>query len=93
MRLRDEHVQKICRTVLARWKEKRLIRPKASDEVLLGKMLGEIAKDFKREEELDREVEALLEKHSRELDRQQASYRLAFQKVKEKLARDRNIVL
>ena len=93
MKLKDEHVHKICRTILARWKDKGLIRPKASEEVLFGKMVGEIAKDFQREEALDREVEALLEKHSREMTTSQASARLMFQKIKERLAKERNIVL
>ncbi|HEY5997464.1 MAG TPA: DUF507 family protein [Candidatus Deferrimicrobiaceae bacterium] len=93
MKLKEEHVHKICRTILARWKEKGLIRPKAADDVLFGKMVGEIAKDFQREEALDREVEALLEKHSRELASSQASAHLMFQKIKERLAKERNIVL
>ncbi len=93
MKLKEEHVHKICRTILAAWKEKRLVRPKAPDDVLFGKMVGEIAKDFAREEALDREVEALLEKHAREMSSSQASSRLMFQKIKERLAKERNIVL
>lgn len=79
--------------IFARWKAKRLIRPKTGDDVLLAKMIGEVVKDFKREEALDKEVEALLEKHARELSVTQANSRLMFQKIKERLARERNIVL
>jgi hypothetical protein len=93
MRVREEQLQKMCRTLLFRWKEKGLIRPKADDDVLLGKMIGEVMADFRREEELDREVEAILEKHSGELARSQASSRVMFQKIKERLARERKIVL
>jgi hypothetical protein len=93
MKLREEHIDKICRTILARWKEKGLVRPKAADEVLLAKMAGEVVKDFRREEALDREVEALLERHADKLQATQASSRLMFQKIKERLARERNIVL
>jgi hypothetical protein len=93
MKVREEHVRRICRTILSRWKEKGLIRPKADDDLLLGKMTGEVMSDFRREEELDREVEALLEKHSGELARSQASSHLLFRKIKERLARERKIVL
>lgn len=93
MKVREEQIHRICRTILSRWKEKRMVRPKASDEILLAKMIGELMKDFRREEALDREVEALLEKHSRELSQSQASAHLMFQKVKERLARERGIVL
>ena len=93
MKLREEHVQQVCRSVLSRWKEKGMIRAKAADDVLLAKMIGEIVKDFQREEALDREVEALLEKHSREVSLSQANSRVLFQKIKERLAGERGIVL
>lgn len=93
MKAREEYVRRICRTVLSRWKEKQLIRPKADDDVLLGKMIGEVMADFRREEDLDREVHAILEKHSRDLADSQASSRVLFQKIKERLARERKIVL
>ncbi len=93
MKIREDQVLRLCRVILSRWKGKGTIRPKASEEILLGKMVDEIAKDFRREEALDREVEALLEKHSAELSRSQASSRLMFQKIKDRLAKERGIVL
>ncbi len=93
MKIREEQVHRVCRTLLSRWKEKGMIRPKASEEVLLAKMVGAVMKDFEREEALDREVEVLLEKHSGELSRSQASAHLMFRKIKERLAKERGIVL
>ena len=93
MKVKEEYIRRICRTVLSRWKEKGLIRPKAEDDVLLGKMVGAVMADFRREEELEREVNRILEEHSGELARSQASSHLMFQKIKERLARERKIVL
>ncbi len=93
MKIREEQVQRICRTILTRWKEKGMIRPKADDDLLLGKMVAEVMEDFRREEQLDREVEAILEKHSGDLAQTQASSRVMFLKIKERLARERKIVL
>jgi hypothetical protein len=93
LKLREEHVHRVCRTILSRWKERGMIRPKAAEEVLLEKMIGEVMKDFRREEALDREVEALMEKHSREMSLSQANTRVMFQKIKERLASERGIVL
>jgi hypothetical protein len=93
LKLREEHVQRVCRTILSRWKERGMIRPKTADDVLLSKMIGEVVKDFQREEALDREVEALMEKHSREVSLSQANARVLFQKIKERLAGERGIVL
>lgn len=93
MKLREEHLQRICKTILSRWKEKGMIRPKAAEDVLLAKMIGEVRKDFQREVALDREVEALMEKHSREMSLSQANSRVLFQKIKDRLAKERGIVL
>ena len=93
MKLKDEQVARICRTILGRWKEKGLVRPKAAEDLLVAKMIEVVLKDFRREEELDREVEALLDKHAREMADNQASSRIMFQKIKERLARERKIVL
>jgi hypothetical protein len=93
VKIREEHIHRICRTLLSRWKEKGMIRPKAAEDVLLAKMAGAVMKDFEREEALDREVEVLLDKHSRELSQSQASAHLMFRKIKERLAKERGIVL
>ena len=93
MKIREEDLQRVCKTILSRWKEKGMIRPKAAEEVLLEKMIGEVMKDFRREEALDREVEALMEKHSREMSQSQASSHVLFQKIKDRLAKERGIVL
>ena len=93
MEIREENIHQICWTILSRWKEKGLIRPKADDDGLLGKRVGEVMADFRREEELVGEVEAILTKHSGEMARSQASSYLMFRKIKERLARERKIVL
>lgn len=93
MKIREEDLQRVCKTILSRWKEKGMIRPKAAEDVLLAKMIGEVTKDFQREVALDREVEALMEKHSREMSLSQANSRVLFQKIKDRLAKERGIVL
>jgi hypothetical protein len=93
MRFSDDAAQRICRAILARWTEKRMVRKKATDDVLLAKMVAELSKDVAREEALDREVEALIEKHSAGIDATQVNSRLMFQKIKQRLAEERGIVL
>ncbi len=93
MKLREDQIRQVCGTILSRWKAKGLIRPKAPEEVLLDKMIGELVDDFRREEALDREVDALLDRHSREMTASRADSRILFQKIKERLAQERKIVL
>ena len=93
MKLREDQIRQVCGTILSRWKAKGLIRPKAQEKVLLEKMIGELVDDFRREEALDREVDALLDRHSREMTATRADSRILFQKIKERLAHERKIVL
>ena len=93
MRFTDDLVRRLCAAILSRWKAKGLIRPKASDEALLSRMAAEIHKDIQREAELDREAEALLEKHLQKIEGTQANTRILFQKIKERLAKERDVVL
>lgn len=93
MKVREEQVQQVCRTILSRWKERGMIVPKAPDETLLAKMAREILEDFRREQELEREVEALMEKHSREIALNPVNSRQLFLKIKDRLAKERKIVL
>jgi hypothetical protein len=93
VRLTDEQVRRIGAVILARWKAKGLVRPKAADDALVARMADEIRKDIQREEALEREAEALLEQHLRKVDASEANTRVLFQKIKERLARDKGIVL
>jgi hypothetical protein len=93
MRLNDEQIRRIGAAILSRWKAKGLIHPKATDEAILAAMAAEFRRDIQREEELDREAEALLEQHVRKLGDTQANTRILFQKIKERLAKDRGVVL
>ena len=93
MRFTDDLVRRLCGAILSRWKAKGLIRPKTTDDALLSRMTAEIRKDIQREAELDRDAEALLEKHLGKIEGTQANSRILFQKIKERLAKERDIVL
>ena len=93
MRFTDDLVRRLCAAILARWKAKGLIHPKASEDALLSRMTAEIHKDIQREAELDRDADALLQKHLEKLEGSQANSRILFQKIKERLAKERDVVL
>lgn len=93
MRFTDDQVRRLCAAILSRWKAKGLIRPRVSDEAILSRMASEIHKDIQREAELDREAEALLAKHLGKIDATSVNSRILFQKIKERLAKERDVVL
>jgi len=93
LRFTEDLVRRLCAAILARWKAKGLIRPKVSDETLLSRMTAEIHMDIQREADLDREAEALLERHIGKIEGTEANSRILFQKIKERLAKERDVVL
>ena len=93
MKFNDDLVRRLCAAILARWKAKGLIHPRASDDVLLSRMTAEIHMDIQREADLDRDADALLQKHIGKIEATQANSRILFQKIKERLAKERDVVL
>jgi len=93
MKLTDEQIRRICAEILSRWKSKGLIRHKEPDEAIVARMVAEIRKDIQREEDLDLEAAKLLDQHAGKAGALQANTRILFQKIKERLAQERGIVL
>ena len=93
MRLTKEQVKVISSLIFENLKKKQLIIFKAEEDVVMKRMLDIFLSDLKAEDELDREVEKLLETHSRELEGGEVNYRRIFNMVKTKLAKERDIIL
>lgn len=93
MKLTKEEVEKIAKLIVERLKEKGLIAFKESEQKVLDRAIEAISSDLKAEENLDREVEAMLKSRSAEIDSGRLDYRKMFNMVKMKLARERGIVI
>lgn len=93
MKLSIEQVDKISRIVVDRLKDKDLIVFKAPEEKVLEKTREIIIRNLKAEDDLDREVENILQTHTGTIDNQKIDYRKMFGMIKNKLARERGIIL
>ncbi len=93
MRLSKEQVEKISRIILDNLKAKGLIIFKVPEEMVLNRIIEIFLKDMKGEDELDREVEELLKRYTREIETDRMDYRKMFNLTKTKLAKERGIVL
>ncbi len=93
MRLQREQIDHIAASVLKGLKEKGLIVLKADEEKVLERMRQAIVDDMKAEAELDREVEGILSAHMGEMDGGGVDYRKMFRMLKNKLAKERGIIL
>lgn len=93
MKLTPSQIQRLAEKVLQQWKSQNLITFKVDEKVVLQTMKDTITADFKREEELDREVFAMIETLIEEHGDQSMQRGKMFPMLKQKLAKDRKIVL
>lgn len=70
-----------------------LVEPRAELEKLLEAIEALITEELSVEDRLNDEVRELLRRHEGEIDRGRLDYRKLFDLTKQKLARERNLVL
>ncbi|MBI5893212.1 MAG: DUF507 family protein [Deltaproteobacteria bacterium] len=88
-----EQVEKISRMILEDLKQKELIIFKADEGVVLKRILEIFTGDMKAEDDLDREVENIMKQYQNEIDKGRMDYRKMFSMIKNKLVKERGIVL
>lgn len=93
MRFDAKQIQRISQAILQALLQERLIRLQTGEDRVAGRIARVIEADQKREVELEKEVESILEKNLKLLNREGADWRKMFQKVKSRLAEERGIVL
>jgi len=70
-----------------------LIVPSIPREELIKKIDNTITGDLMIEEKLNEEVREILKSHSKQLEKESVNYQRMFQMVKDKLVKDRGIIL
>lgn len=93
MKLTPEQIERVVAKVLENLKTKGLVEFKSDEKTVLDKMERVFTEDLHAEDDLDREVEGMLDEHSRDVDSGGVDYRKVFNMVKHKLARERGIIL
>jgi len=93
MRLTKDLIQHIATTIAANLESKGVVKYDVSKEVMSSKIADVITADMMAEEKLNKDVEKLLSAHEAEIAKGQMDYRKVFELTKQKLARDRGIVL
>ncbi|MBI2369202.1 MAG: DUF507 family protein [Deltaproteobacteria bacterium] len=93
MRLGREQVDGMASLIVKHLRDQRLVTFRVDETKVWERIRDIFLKDLMVEDELNREVERILESHSRDMQQSDVDYRKMFQLVKAKLARERNIVL
>jgi len=93
MRLTKDLIQYLSTTIAANLESKGVVKYDVSKEMIASKIADVITADMMAEEKLNKDVEKLLSAHEDEIARGQMDYRKVFELTKQKLAKDRGIVL
>jgi hypothetical protein len=92
MKLTTSQIQRLSEKILNQWKSQNLITFKVDEKVVLQTIVASITADFKREEQLEQDVQALMDQMEREHEGQFQRHKM-FPMLKQKLAKERKIVL
>ncbi len=93
MRLRKEMIDYLAGRIIDLLEEKEVIDTGDEQESVCATVSGIITRDLQVEDELNDEVKVILEKMGDEIDNANINYRKMFQMVKQKLARERGLIL
>lgn len=92
MKLTTSQIQRLSEKILNHWKHQNVITFKVDEKVILQTVVDAITQDFKREEQLEQEVNGLMDQMEREHEGQFQRHRM-FPMLKQKLAKERKIIL
>jgi hypothetical protein len=93
MRLPKEMIKHISDAIAANLEHKGLVAYSIGKDLISAKIVEIITTDMLSEDKLNDEVTKLLAAHEAEISRGQMDYRKVFELTKQKLAKERGIVL
>lgn len=93
MRIPKEMIKHIADAIAANLEKKELVEYEVSKDVIAAKVAEVITADMLAEEKLNEEVKKLLAAHEAEIARGNMDYRKVFELTKQKLAKEKGIVL
>ena len=93
MKVKKEVVRYLSKKIVGRLTEKQAIEFDCDVEAIIDVVEGAIISDFAVEDRLNDEVKAILAEQEGVLDENNINYRKMFQMVKNKLARERGLIL
>lgn len=92
MKLSTQQIQVLAEKILNQWKKQNLIVFKEDESKVLSRAIEIIKADYNREEALDREVNAMLDKLESSNPGEFQRYKM-FPILKQKLAKDKKVIL
>lgn len=93
MRLSKEMIKHLADAIAANLESKGIVEYEVPKEAIAVKIVEVITENMLEEERLNKDVEKLLTAHEAEIARENMDYRKVFELTKQKLAKERGMVL
>jgi hypothetical protein len=93
MRLSKEMIKHLADAVAENLESKGMVEYEVPKDAISAKIVDVITADMLAEDKLNKDVEKLLASHEAEIARENMDYRKMFELTKQKLAKERGIVL
>jgi hypothetical protein len=93
MRLSKEMINHIAASIAANLEKKGMVKFDVPKNVISSKVAAVITENMLAEDKLNAEVEKILSAHEAEIAKGQMDYRKVFELTKQRLAKERGIVL
>ena len=92
MKMTEIHIERMVRRIFSALKEKQLIQFKQAEDAVFKHAVALVNKEFDKERELDREVNAMLDDLERKNPGEFERYKM-YPLLKKRLAKEKGIVL
>ncbi len=93
MKFKKERIIILASNIIEGLSKSGLIESSAPREELIKRIENTITNDLMIEEKLNEEVREILKSHSKQLEKESVNYQRMFQMVKDKLVKERGIIL
>jgi hypothetical protein len=93
MRLKREHIQTIAEAMVASLDAKKLVAFERPRTDVVKAIVEVITKDLTAEDQLNRDVEKVLTAYEAEISKGNMDYRKVFELTKQKMAKERGMVI
>ena len=93
MKLKKERIAILAKTIVEGLIKGGFISVEIREEDIINRMVNTITEEMMIEDSLNEEVREILKKHSKELEHGSVNYEKMFQMVKNKLVREKGIII
>lgn len=93
MRLTPTQIEKISKLLIEGLKKENILKFKVDEHKVIEKVYHIILRNMEEEAELDNKVEELINEHSAEMDAESMDYRKMFGMIKNKLAKEKDMII